>query len=104
METEHSKKFNDIKFYYEHHIWRKTTVKKACKTGRITAAPARSMWPDCWPALCEELLTQLETLGADTSTARSRFATLVASCSAQGCRILKGENNYDQNVQPEAAR
>lgn len=64
----------------------------------------RSMWPDCWPALCEELLTQLETLGADTSTARSRFATLVASCSARGCRILKGENNYDQNVQPEAAR
>lgn len=52
----------------------------------------------------EELLTQLETLDADTSTARSRFATLVASCSAQGCRILKGENNYDQNVQPEAAR
>lgn len=38
METEHSKKFNDIKFYYEHHIWRKTTVKKAYKTGRITAA------------------------------------------------------------------
>lgn len=38
METEHSKKFNDIKFYYDHHIWRKTTVKKACKTGRITAA------------------------------------------------------------------
>ena len=37
METEHSKKFNDIKFYY-HHIWSKATVKKACKTGRITAA------------------------------------------------------------------
>ena len=38
METKHSKKFGDIKFYYDHHIWSKATVKNACKTGRITAA------------------------------------------------------------------
>ena len=38
METKHSKKFGDIKFYYDHHIWSKATVKKARKTGRITAA------------------------------------------------------------------
>lgn len=37
METKHSKKFGDIKFYYDHRIWSKATVKKACKTGRITA-------------------------------------------------------------------
>ncbi len=34
---EHSKKFEDIKFYYEHHIWSKKTVKLAVSKGRITA-------------------------------------------------------------------
>lgn len=38
METKHSKKFNDIKFYYDHHIWSKATVAKSVKKGRITAA------------------------------------------------------------------
>lgn len=40
METKHSKKFGDIKFYYDYHIWSKATVKKACK---LAASPPPSM-------------------------------------------------------------
>lgn len=36
--TEHSAKFEDVKFYYDHHIWSKKTVKLAVKRNLITAA------------------------------------------------------------------
>lgn len=36
--NEHSKKFPDIKSYYDLGIWRSTTVKKAVKKGWITPA------------------------------------------------------------------
>ena len=35
METEHSKKFNDIKFYYDHHIWSKATVSPSSRRAWI---------------------------------------------------------------------
>ena len=38
METKHSKKFGDVKFYYDHRIWSKATVAKSVKKGWITAA------------------------------------------------------------------
>lgn len=36
--NEHSKKFPDVKSYYDLNIWRSTTVKKAVKKGWITPA------------------------------------------------------------------
>ena len=36
--TEHSKKFHDVKSYYDHRIWSKATVEKSVKKGWITAA------------------------------------------------------------------
>ena len=35
--TEHSKKFHDVKSYYDHRIWSKATVAKSVKKGWITA-------------------------------------------------------------------
>ena len=35
--TEHSTKFEDVKFYYDHRIWSKKTVKLAVKKKWITA-------------------------------------------------------------------
>lgn len=35
--TEHSKKFPDVKSYYDHRIWSKATVAKSVKKGWITA-------------------------------------------------------------------
>lgn len=34
--TEHSKKFPDVKSYYDHRIWSKATVAKSVKKGWIT--------------------------------------------------------------------
>lgn len=36
--NEHSKKFPDVKSYYDLNIWRSTTVKKAVKKGWIIPA------------------------------------------------------------------
>lgn len=35
--TEHSKKFPDVKSYYDHRIWSNATVAKSVKKGWITA-------------------------------------------------------------------
>lgn len=34
---EHSKKYPDVKFYYDHRIWSKATVAKSVKKGWISA-------------------------------------------------------------------
>ena len=36
--TEHSPKFDDVKQYYDFHLWKKSTVKLAVKRKWITAA------------------------------------------------------------------
>lgn len=36
--TEHSKKFHDVKSYYDHRIWSKATVAKSVKKKWIAAA------------------------------------------------------------------
>ena len=35
--TEHSKKFHDVKSYYDHRIWSKATVAKSVQKALITA-------------------------------------------------------------------
>lgn len=88
--TEHSKKFHDVKSYYDHRIWSKATVAKSVKKGWITAESMRRslvnrMQHKSWPGLCESLLDRLETMGADTATERAEFGVLMVDCCMRGC-------------------
>lgn len=88
--TEHSKKFPDVKSYYDHRIWSKATVAKSVKKA---GSPPTSMWKSwvnrmqhkSWPTLCESLLDRLETMGADTATERAEFGVLMVDCCMRGC-------------------
>lgn len=88
--TEHSKKFPDVKSYYDHRIWSKATVQSPSKKAGSLPTSMRKSWVNrmqhkSWPTLCESLLDRLETMGADTATERAEFGVLMVDCCMRGC-------------------
>lgn len=50
----HSKKFNDVRFYYKYHMWKKRQVVNAVKQGWITEYEYEEITGESYPAQKEE--------------------------------------------------
>ena len=50
----HSKKFNDVRFYYKYHMWKKRQVVNAVKQGWITEYEYEEITGESYPVQKEE--------------------------------------------------
>ena len=50
----HSKKFNDVRFYYKYHMWKKRQVVNAVKQGWITEYEYEEIAGESYPVQKEE--------------------------------------------------